>query len=134
VAQKTLKLAKPSAPISPCRTSSGWLSKMPGSEPTTRPQGSGSRGYCTESLARSASPSAAMASAAPTNVPRQPIAAARKPLAVRESKMPVSRPLITVPMAAPRCSGFTSATAKGTAICGRQELKPSNVLAIKSTG
>ena len=128
-----LKLAKPTAPRKACLRRSGSARSTPGIETTTARQASGSGGRCAGSDSLRTSASSAIKTAAPANVARQPIAAARRPLTVRDSRIPAKRPVITAPMAAPRSSRSTSPTAKGTAICGRQQLNPSTALASTSS-
>ena len=62
------------------------------------------------------------------------MAPASAPLAMRDNRMPASSPAITVPMAGPRSAAGTAPTAKGTAICGKQEANPSTKLTAANAG
>ena len=55
---------------------------------------------------------------------RQPPAAATMPLAVRATRMPTSRPLITFPTTFPRSSSGASVLAIGTRICATTDVTP----------
>ena len=58
-----------------------------------------------------ARPTSAMLKAAPPNITRQLQCSATKPLTTRDSRIPSSRPVITVPTILPRCDGGASVAA-----------------------
>ncbi len=70
--------------------------------------------------------------AAAPNMLRQPKYSATKPLNTRDSKMPSSRPVITVPTVLPRCAAGESVAAAGTISCAIVAAMPTARLAISN--
>ncbi|CAB3673400.1 hypothetical protein LMG1860_02462 [Achromobacter denitrificans] len=70
-----------------------------------------------------------MPNAASQNMTRQPKCSATKPPTTRDSRMPSSRPVITVPTIAPRRSGGASVAAAGTMSCAMVAARPTAKLA-----
>ncbi len=66
----------------------------------------------------------AIAPAAAAYTTRQPATAAMTPEKVRDSRMPISRPLISVPMTRLRWASGASVAAYGTSICTTTEVTP----------
>ena len=73
-----------------------------------------------------------MATAAATYTVRQPHCCATKPLTTRDSKMPSSSPVITVPTMRPRCAAGASVAAAGTTSCATVAARPTARLAASS--
>ncbi len=73
-----------------------------------------------------------MLTAAATNIARQPKCAATNPLTTRDSRMPISRPVITVPTILPRCASGASVAAAGTMSCAIVAARPTARLAASS--
>ena len=63
------------------------------------------------------------------NIARQPRCVPMKPAAVRDRRMPMSSPLITVPTTRPRSVGGARCAAKGTSSCGTTVVMPTAKLA-----
>ncbi|KAG1533375.1 hypothetical protein G6F50_015899 [Rhizopus delemar] len=81
----------------------------------------------------SATPSATMVTAAATNIARQPNCSATKPLTTRDSRMPSSRPVMTVPTILPRAPAGARWAAAGTMSCASVADRPTTKLAASST-
>ncbi len=58
---------------------------------------------------------------------RHPASWATTPENVRDSRMPISRPLISVPITRLRCSSGASVAAYGTSICTTTEVTPTTM-------
>ena len=65
------------------------------------------------------------------NTGRQPKADEMKRASGRASRMPVSRPAMTLPTVRPRCSGGTRCAANGTSTCAPVEQRPMAAAATK---
>ncbi len=74
-----------------------------------------------------------IAAAANQKTTRQPAAAAIRPLIVRASRIPISRPLITVPTTDPRSCSADSDELIGTTIWATTEVRPTTAIAPPST-
>ena len=67
------------------------------------------------------------------NIVRQPKCSATKPLTTRDSRMPSSSPVITLPTTLPRCASGASVAAAGTMSCAIVAASPIARLATSST-
>ncbi len=74
-----------------------------------------------------------MPTAASANTARQPSAAATSPLTVRATRMPINRPLITVPTTRPRSWSADSDELMGTMIWATTEVRPTTASAAPKT-
>ncbi|CAB5088865.1 hypothetical protein IST4116A_01362 [Burkholderia cenocepacia] len=131
--QNALNAANSAAPVSDASRSPRSSTARCHIEPSSLPYDSvdvgelrGSRSTITTASATSAATDAA-------NTARQPKYSATKPAAVRASRMPSSRPLITVPTAWPRSAGGAISAANGTACCAMVARMPIARLATAST-
>ena len=104
---------------------SGSRRTMPASDARMARQASGRAGTCGGRAKRIIAARPTIRPDAAAEVPRQPMASASAPLAVRDSRIPASSGDMTVPMALPRSAAGTAPTANGTAICGRHDANPS---------
>ena len=90
-------------------------------------------GGCAGSVKRSTTPITPIRPAATKNMVRQPRCVPTKPAAVRDRRMPMSSPLITVPTTRPRSEGAASCAAKGMSSCGTTVVTPMAKLAATIT-
>ena len=77
-------------------------------------------------------PRATIRAAAIPYIARHPRYSPTRPLTVRAARMPMSRPLMTVPTTRPRSEGSARWAANGTSNCGVIEVTPTTRLAAAS--